>query len=367
MSRLFSLVIGIVLVFTTIFYDVNVKQISGSELPTLTVEIDGVEIDFSKYGAEPFIENGSTYVPLRSVFEELGFEVRWDDEFQLVLADLISDYYLTSVRLFAGNQIQVGYTEYTKAETYLINHTNNRKTEDMATHFTNTTTLEPPYQNIDGRIVVPVRAIAEGTGAKVEWDNDTRTVMIDNTNPIIIDLKTGVAYDVINAEQRVNDYFYNNTTEEVAINTNTNNDTIVDENQEEVTEMTEEEKRLEVVRLVNEIRVENGLNELEIAEDLMYVAQWHTDEMVELDYFSHMSPTLNLEHTELANHFGGNYRYAGENTFVGFGEPNEILDAWLNSTPHTNHIFNDKHKYIGVGITKNFTNGSIKCSLFMGY
>ncbi|MDD3322167.1 MAG: copper amine oxidase N-terminal domain-containing protein [Paludibacter sp.] len=39
--------------------------------------------------------------------------------------------------------------------------------------------LDVPATIIDGRTVVPVRFVAEATGADVEWDGSTRTLVID--------------------------------------------------------------------------------------------------------------------------------------------------------------------------------------------
>ncbi|MBE7046092.1 MAG: copper amine oxidase N-terminal domain-containing protein [Ruminococcaceae bacterium] len=40
--------------------------------------------------------------------------------------------------------------------------------------------LDVPAQIIDGRTLVPVRAISEAFGADVKWEEETKTVYINN-------------------------------------------------------------------------------------------------------------------------------------------------------------------------------------------
>jgi len=41
-------------------------------------------------------------------------------------------------------------------------------------------------QNLDGRILVPLRAVFEGMGASIEWDGDTKTVTATKGNTIVV-------------------------------------------------------------------------------------------------------------------------------------------------------------------------------------
>ncbi len=366
MGKKFKNLILTALATVTMFSVIGISSQQVQAKEPIKVIVNGKYVVFDE---QPIIENGSTFVPMRAIFEALGFEVRWDNQFQLVLADMIEDYYLISVRLYGSDKMDVGYTEYTKADTYITNHTTNRNSKDFATNFTNKLTLNPPYKSINGRILVPVRAIAEGSGATVKWDNETQTVIIDSSNKIITNIETGEEFVVSDAKTRVDNYFNREVSNQEITNTTDNNaeTNTSNDNTETNEEMTREEKELEIVRLVNIERVNVGLNEVEIADDLMYVARWHADEMAELDYFEHLSPTLNLQHTALANHFGGDYSYAGENIYGGASLPNGIISAWMNSEGHRKHILNPKVKYIGVGYTFDNNKNTAKCSLFMGY
>ncbi|SKC68696.1 copper amine oxidase N-terminal domain-containing protein [Maledivibacter halophilus] len=56
-----------------------------------------------------------------------------------------------------------------------------------------------PFINKQNRTVVPVRFIAEALGAKVDWDGETRTVIIDQ-NEKHIELKVGAMEATVNSE-----------------------------------------------------------------------------------------------------------------------------------------------------------------------
>ena len=49
----------------------------------ISVVVNGKKIPFSKQ--QPKMISGVTYVPLRGVFEEIGYQVLWDDSSKAVL------------------------------------------------------------------------------------------------------------------------------------------------------------------------------------------------------------------------------------------------------------------------------------------
>jgi len=111
----------------------------------IRVMIDGEKVRFDVL---PAIKDGRTLVPLRAIFEALGADVVWDGENQKITAtkgDL-------SVELIIGsNEIKVG---------------------------SETKTLDVAAQIVDGRTLVPARAIAESFGCNVEWKDAERAVII---------------------------------------------------------------------------------------------------------------------------------------------------------------------------------------------
>ena len=104
----------------------------------------------------------------------------------------------------------------------------------------------------------------------------------------------------------------------------------------------------EVVRLINEIRVNNGLKPLTEDWQLSRVARYKAQDMKDLGYFSHTSPTYGSPF-EMMKSFGISYRTAGENIAKGYPTPKAVVDAWMNSPGHRANILNSSYTHIGVG------------------
>lgn len=104
----------------------------------------------------------------------------------------------------------------------------------------------------------------------------------------------------------------------------------------------------EVIRLVNEIRVKNGLKELEYDWELCRVARIKSQDMKDNRYFSHTSPTYGSPF-QMMKSFGITYRSAGENIARGQRTPQEVVNAWMNSSGHRANILNSSFTHIGVG------------------
>ena len=111
----------------------------------IKVLLDGVYLSFDQ---PPIIEEGRTLVPLRVIFEALGASVEWDPETQTV----------TAVKDDLTISLQIGSAILSKNGEAII--------------------LDVPAQIVGGRTLVPARAVAESFGAFVDWENDTRTVII---------------------------------------------------------------------------------------------------------------------------------------------------------------------------------------------
>ena len=112
------------------------------------------------------------------------------------------------------------------------------------------------------------------------------------------------------------------------------------------TSVTSYEK--EVIRLVNEIRKENGLKELTYDWELCRVARIKSQDMKDNKYFSHTSPTYGSPF-QMMRSFGIKYRSAGENIAKGQPSPKAVVDAWMNSSGHRANILNASFTHIGVG------------------
>ena len=104
----------------------------------------------------------------------------------------------------------------------------------------------------------------------------------------------------------------------------------------------------EVIRLVNEIRAQNGLSALTYNWELSRVARYKSQDMVDNRYFSHTSPTYGTPF-QMIRSFGLSYRSAGENIAYGQRTPQAVVNAWMNSSGHRANILNAAYTQIGVG------------------
>lgn len=104
----------------------------------------------------------------------------------------------------------------------------------------------------------------------------------------------------------------------------------------------------EVVRLVNAERSKTGLAPLTQDWQLSRVARYKSQDMKDLSYFSHTSPTYGSPF-EMMKSFGITYSTAGENIAKGYSTPEDVVKAWMNSPGHRANILNSSYTHIGVG------------------
>ena len=118
----------------------------------------------------------------------------------------------------------------------------------------------------------------------------------------------------------------------------------------------------EVIRLVNEIRVQNGLKELKYNWELSRVARYKSQDMRDNRYFSHTSPVYGSPFQMMKN-FGITYRSAAENIARGQATPQAVVNAWMNSSGHRANILNASFTEIGVGYV---ADGNYWTQMFIG-
>ncbi len=97
----------------------------------------------------PIIENGSTLVPMRFLFEQMGADVEWNGETQIATATLDN-----------------------KAVTFAIDDTNAEVNNTPAT-------MDVPARLINGKTMVPLRFLSEEMGFEVTWNPESRTAIIE--------------------------------------------------------------------------------------------------------------------------------------------------------------------------------------------
>ena len=118
----------------------------------------------------------------------------------------------------------------------------------------------------------------------------------------------------------------------------------------------------EVIRLVNEIRVKNGLKALTYDWELSRVARYKSQDMKDLGYFSHTSPIYGSPFQMIKN-FGLSYKSAGENIAMGYSSPQAVVNGWMNSSGHRANILSSSYTHIGVGYV---AGGNYWTQMFIG-
>ncbi|MDI6601869.1 MAG: copper amine oxidase N-terminal domain-containing protein [Thermoanaerobacteraceae bacterium] len=116
---------------------------------TAKMTVKGKELQFD---VPPVIKDGKTLIPVRAIMEALGATVKWDQS-------------TNTVTIIKGNttiQFVLGESKV------LVNG--------------NEVNLDVPAMEISNRTFVPLRFIAETLGEKVNYDNNTGDVNIEDNN-----------------------------------------------------------------------------------------------------------------------------------------------------------------------------------------
>ena len=216
--------------------------------------------------------------------------------------------------------------------------------------------LDVPAQLINNRVMLPLRAIPEGMGMIVEWNDNLRIADIwtsqmafersrSNLSPRITEQDLAVirashyrdvagrpSYPLLpNAE-------YLRLTEQELQNW-------IAEYRATAGGATSEFER-EVVRLINIERANYGLRPLIMEENIMMAARFKSQGMVDFGYFSHQSPVYGSP-GQIARMFG--VWAAGENLAGGGNTPQEVVNAWMNSPGHRAIMLSRYVETIGIG------------------
>ena len=118
----------------------------------------------------------------------------------------------------------------------------------------------------------------------------------------------------------------------------------------------------EVIRLINDIRRENGLCELTVDSDLSYAARLRAQDMCDHGVFDHDTPTYGMPDDTLAK-LGIAYAGCGENIAAGC-TPQEAVEAWMDSDGHRANILFDIYTHIGCGFGDSGGNNSVWSLIF---
>jgi uncharacterized protein YkwD len=109
--------------------------------------------------------------------------------------------------------------------------------------------------------------------------------------------------------------------------------------------------RTQLLNEVNADRASYSVGALSSDPCLNTVAQFHAQNMADLRFFSH----YNLDGWspwDRMSYYGVTYYTAGENIAVGQDLPQEVENAWMNSSGHKANILNSSFQRIGLGIVQ---------------
>jgi endonuclease YncB( thermonuclease family) len=134
--------IGIFLILSMLLANAYANEIN------LYVEDVKLELD-----NKPVIINGNTLVPVRAIFENLGAKVEWNGVTKTVTGKTLDK----TVILVIDNK--------------------------TATVNGSSVELAVPARIINGSTYVPARFVAESLGAEVNWDNNTKSVLVNSDYP----------------------------------------------------------------------------------------------------------------------------------------------------------------------------------------
>jgi len=117
---------------------------------SIGVFVKGLDIDFEKYdNIKPVIENNRTLIPIRAISESLGAEVAWNAETKIITIK--------------------------KDDIEIILEIDNK----IATVNGVEKELEVAPKISNNRTLVPIRFISENLNLDVEWDEDSKTIVIE--------------------------------------------------------------------------------------------------------------------------------------------------------------------------------------------
>ena len=320
-SLLSGVIVGsIILSCVSVF--ANQSQFVKVSIGSTVANVNGYDttLTFAPYIQQP---SDSMMIPLRFVSTGLGIDES-NIEYNPNTKEITITYNGTTAKFIVGtNKLILNGEEFSM----LIENTH------------------PVYTEIkNGSTFIPLRSLELAFGVKIDWEASTKTAILSNKEE---NNKTNneVVQQPIKEE---------NTPIKIEEINNSSNKTEETLTEEQIRAMEEE-----VVRLVNEERVKYGLQPLEIDETLMKLSREKSQDMINNNYFSHISPVLGAPADIIrANNIA--FSWFGENIASGQTTPKEIVDSWLNSKGHRENILKEDAKYIGVGFAENI-NSDYSC------
>ncbi|MCC8097269.1 MAG: copper amine oxidase N-terminal domain-containing protein [Eubacterium sp.] len=191
---------------------------ADDEYTEVSVVIDGEELEIAEDDQPAVIVDSRTMVPARAIADSLGLETGWDEE--------------TKTASFDKDGVSIALT------------IDNATVKVTAGEEVSEQEIEVPAVIINSRTMVPVRFVSEFFLADVDWDEETKTVII-TTSALVDDVvASDAAVDAETEEITEAEEDTEETTEEVA-DEEAEEDTEADEETEETEEESDEESEEE--------------------------------------------------------------------------------------------------------------------------
>jgi uncharacterized protein YkwD len=109
-------------------------------------------------------------------------------------------------------------------------------------------------------------------------------------------------------------------------------------------------KEQQMFALLNEARKNSGLHALQYSSKLTGVARAKSNDMVDHNYFGHVSPVYG-DLGSILSRFGVSYRAAGENLAMNSnGSVSAAHNALLGSPPHRANMLSGDYDSVGIGV-----------------
>lgn len=134
-----------------IFEDYSSIKELAQKPDIVTVVLDGETLQFPTQ--DPVIKNDTTLVPMRTIFEALNAEVQWIDE--------------GGVQKIVANTASKNISMTINSKDFYVN---GEKQEE----------LNEPAQLMNDKTMVPLRAVSESLDCTVDWDGESKTVIIQS-------------------------------------------------------------------------------------------------------------------------------------------------------------------------------------------
>ena len=111
----------------------------------------------------------------------------------------------------------------------------------------------------------------------------------------------------------------------------------------------------ELILLINQYRIENGLETLKVHKSLMQASRYHAADMANENYFEHATHNRNghslqrgISTFKRIGRFYDGFANT-ENIGAGYFSPQSVFEGWVNSPGHDVNLLNPHSTHVGVG------------------